>query len=852
MPRPPGWIDKVLNWLLPSHYSEEVAGDLHEAFYWRLETRGQGFANRMFLWEVIRASRFYLLKTQNNSSIMLFTNYFKTGLRFLLKTKTYSLINILGLAIGIAVAWMSVVYVVDEWSYDNHFSKVDRMYRIVAEFQYQGTDYIGGASYIMAEEYGKQIPAIESITRYKPWYLLLETGEGTVPFISHRVDKGIFDILDFTFIEGNSSAFTRPDVAVISKSAYDRISQSGEDVNELTIYTYSGEERRFQVVGVYKDLPSNSSVHPEVLFPIENYAKDNPDRLGTWFDINMNVLLTLRERSDPIEVGHLMTEILYQNEEFENAEVAMMVQPFSEIHTDEQIETGNGVLPRANTELVYLVLAIGLFCLVIAIINYGNFAINNYLIRLKEVGIRKIFGANRSKVFHQLTVETLISTVLATFVSLVLISFLAPIFSEYANKEYQLTDFFNASYLLIGLGILLLTTILTAFYPTIILSRQKIVGALKGRIVSGGKGLIGRTLMAFQFSLAVFLIIGMLVFGRQLELLVNFDKGLDMENVLQVGIPNPDNELLDRIKNELLTIPGIEKVTRVTGNNGTNYSDEDVEFLTAHNRIDEDYIPMMGIELVAGRNFDASRQTDITNAIIVNETFVKKAGLDDPVDQSVPFNYGDLDNPTIIGVVKDYYFENLKTQMEPLVLYISPQYAYGDFLIKASSDHYDFITEVEEIWMGAFSPFPFNYTSMNEVNRYQYELESQIRDLTNAGSLIAIFLACLGLMGIVGTNVRQRLKEVCIRKVNGASPSTILGIFLQRYVLFTALGFLIGLVTSFYILEDWLNQYIVRIELGWGISLIALGMVVIVALITIFSQLYKAMYLNPIHYLRDE
>ncbi len=849
--RPPKWADKWLEHILPIHLVDEVMGDLHEAYRWRLSEKGESYAKRMFIWEVFRSMRFFSQKSQNNNQLMLLGNYVKIGYRFLWKTRTYSSINIFGLAIGIAIAWLSSVYVVEELSFDRFHEKSGRTYRIVADLEHNGIHKIGGASYIMGEEFPKQIPAIESISRYKSWYVLLKTGEGTVPYVAHRADRDLFNILDFEFVSGGYSSFDNPDAVVISESVANRLGKESIP-EELELTTYNGATKRYQISGVYKDFPANSTIRPGILISIRHYANTNQHRLKTWFDINMNVVLTLMRDADAADVSALMTKILLQNGDFSGSNVELKLQPFTKIHTSSEYETGNGLRATANKELIYLVLIIGIFCLVISSINFANFSVSNYMTRMKEVAVRKILGSGRKRVFQQFIVEIFLSSSLALVLSLVIILIIAPLFSVYADKSYTVFTFLHWKYLVVGFVILYIVTLLSGFYPSIVLSGFDLVSAIKGKLRISSKGIFNRSLLVVQFALAVFLVTGMIVFERQLDLMLGFDPGYDDSGILYMEIPDPDEQKVDFVKSEMLAISGISAVTRFAGNNNTTYKAGETVFDTYHNRVDEHYIPILKLKLTAGRNFDPSRSSDIAEGVIVNESFIRRAGLKDPVGKRIPFKYGDLNNPVVIGIVKDYHFLDLTRQMEPMVLYMSPQYVYQHVLVKSEAHDIAFINQLDRTWRQVFDPFPFNYTQLSELNKRQYEWESQIKELTQYGAIIAIFLACMGLMGVVGTHVRQRLKEVSIRKVNGATPQLIFRLFLTRYVVFTLVGFMIGITGAFYLLGSWLDKYIVRIALGWEISLISLLIISVIAFVAILSQLYKPMYLNPVKYLRDE
>jgi putative ABC transport system permease protein len=846
--KPPKWAERILEWFLPDHLFDEIAGDLEEAFHWRVGTRGHQFARRMYYWEVLRSSPRYRFKTQNSSNTMLIKNYLKTGVRFLWKTRSYSSFNILGLSIGLAVAWLSAVYLTEELTYDRYHEKAPNIYRGVANFQHADQiHHLGGASYKMGEVYPKELPEIESFTRFKSWYVMIGTGEGFSVQVAHRADPGIFDLFTFNFISGTPFTTNSPDEVVLSKSMSEKLSNP----SEITLRTYDGAEIRYRVSGIFQDLPTNSTIRPDVLVSMDNYARFSEGRLDTWFDINMNVFYELNGKADPGMVEQKMTDILYRYEDFEEDQVQVRLQPLLDIHTSEEYESGNGLETIANNDLIYLVMVIGIFCFVISAINYANFSLSNYLVRLREVGVRKIFGARNGKVFQQFIVETLLSVVIAFGLAFVFLLVLAPIFSDYAEKNYQLITFFQPAFLLIGLTLVIIVALISGAYPAFILSRFRLIPALHGKLKRGGKSYLNRILIALQFGLAVFLITGMIIFGQQMERLTTHDPGFTTENILIFNIPNPDEQLVEQVHAEMEGIAGVQAVTRFSGNNRTSYKDGDVQFEPFHTRIDESYLDLLEIPLMEGRNFQADRSSD-KNAIIVNEAFVREAGLTNPVGKRIPFSYGALDNPEVIGVVKDYHFLDLTYDMAPLVLYTADVYRYHNFLIKAESKNIAFINQVDRLWRDAFDPYPFDYASLQSIMTRDYQVESQVYDLTRYGAIISILLACMGLLGTVGTHVRQRMKEVSIRKINGATPKGLFFLFVKRYFPLTIIGIISGIGLAYDILGKWLDRYTVRIEPGLGIAAVAMLLVLIIALMTMWSQLYRAIYVNPVNYLRDE
>lgn len=851
---PPLWALKLLHRICPDDLMEEVEGDLYEAFLWRRAEKGSFYAKRKYIWEVFRSFQLIKIKVNTqNSSIMLLQNYFKTGFRFLWKTRGYSALNILGLALGIAICWMAYIFVSDEYSYDSFYSKADRTHRIIATMAFgDKSNLFGGSSYIMGEEFPKQIPGIEYSSRYKSGFFLGKIDEEFVNQTTHYADKGFFEIFDVNFLIGSANNFDDPSAIVISENTAIRYGIPSDLSNDQLIMMVGNEETSFKITGIYRDFPTNTSIRPEILMPFITWSQANQRRTTVWFDINMNCFFTLAEGISAEQVGKQMTDILLQNDEFEG-DVALGLQPLTNIHLNPDLGTGNGINARGDNQMIVITAIIGAFCLLIACVNYANFAVGNYLVRIKEVALRKVFGAEKTGVFKQFVTEAFISASLALILSVGIIYLILPAFANYANKNYELSIIFSESILLGGLFILALSTLMAGIYPAFLLSRFQTVNGLKGKSKLGGKNLLSRSLVTLQFCIAVFLLVGMLTLNGQLNFLLNYDIGYSGENLVKVFRPMQDDQTRATFKNRLLGISGVENVSIASGFNGTDFhTDEGDRVIVGHARIDEDYLETMGMTLVAGRNFNSEIPTDLTKACIVNEAFVREQGMENPVGTTINFNYGDFDKPTIIGVVKDFNFESLHTPVEPLVLYMGGYLNPYDSYVKVSAMSQSLMEQIEAVHTDMFSPYPMNYSLVEDDIAKQYELEANIQKISRGGSLIAIILSCMGLMGFVGTQIRQKLKEVSIRKVVGAQSAQIFRLYLGKYLVLLAIGVVIGISVAYWLMHNWLSNYPEHISLGLGIISFSVLSVLAVAVLTIYSQLFRAMRLNPVKYLKEE
>lgn len=853
---PPKWALRLLQYVCPTDLVEEVEGDLYEAFQWRIAEKGHSYARRKYIFEVFRCLRYFRIKVQiQNNSVMLLQNYLKTGFRFLWKTKGYSALNIIGLATGIAVCWLSFIFVSDEYSYDRFYPNSGELYRITATIAFQdGEEYIAGSSYVMGEELPNQVPGIKAASRFKSGYALLKIGEETFGQNIRYADPALFDMFSIEFLVGNEGDFTSPNTTVIDESTAERLGITDIDGTQEIELTFGSKITRFQVTGIFKDFPVNSSLRPRIIVPF-NFWKTlvSENRLTTWFDINMNTFFQLEKSVSVAAVSEGMTKVLNDNNEDDEVEVSLGLQSLSNIHMNQELRTGNGVGARADGQLVTTVTIVGLLCLIIACLNYSNFAIGNYLSRLREVAVRKVFGAKKKFVFQQFVSETFISVFIAVLLSIAIMALIIPAFADFANKRYTLGTVFGPEFVTGGVILMILVTVLAGVYPALVISKYTILSSLNGRDKKGGKGVFAKALIVVQFAMAVFLITGMLTINKQLNYMINFDTGYNDVNIVTMTHPLSDQSEIIKFKNELKQISSIEAVTFSSSYNGTDLRlDDNSTIDVRHARVDVDYLSTLKIPIVDGRNFDINQPSDFSSKIIINQALVDKLGLVNPVGQRIPFDYGDVQNPVILGVVPNYHYESLHSSVEPMLMYISPEYVMQTHMIKVNKYDPAVIDQIEAVWKQNFAPNPFEFSMLEDDNNAAYELEASIRNISQAGALIAVVLSCLGLMGVVGTQVRRRLKEVSIRKVVGAAPNHIFALFSARFIGLVFIGFTIGLVLTYFFINAWLQEYTNRIDFSWDIGVLAVIITFAVAAITIISQLYKAMHLNPVTYLKEE
>ncbi len=852
---PPKWADRLLEWLCPASLLEEVQGDLHEAFHWRLKQRGPFLARWLFVMEAIRMSQPQTLQPIRmiKNYLLMHKNYLKTGWRFLKKHSLFSALNILGLAIGISFCWLAYLYANDEVSYDKHLHDHEKLFRIVIDYNPgPTTHYIGGSSHAMSVQFGDRIPEIDQVIRIKSGGGMIRQEAGVIRQSYLVADPSLIAALELSFVEGAAGAFDQPNDVIISEQLAGKLNLRGKAPGNVLTINNGNEDREFIIRGVYKDIPLNTSIRSHMIIAYAHREATAPSRrLTTWFDINMNTLIKLRDVRSKEQVEAKMTAMHIENEGDEE-ETFIRLQPISEIHLNPAYGHYNGIARGGNMEMIRLFVGIGLFCLLISMINYSNFNISLYINRAREVALRKVVGARRLGIFSQLITESFLSCFIAGVFALFALILILPFFSNFVGKAYNLSFLLNTQFVVGAVAILVVTALLSGMYPAFVLSRFSIIKSLKGeQRIKSGKW-ITQTLLAIQFVIASSLIAGVLTMKQQVKYLSNFDTKINYQDVLFLDyIPGSEDEI-KQFMTRLDQFPEVTGMAAISGYNGTRTADENLQFDVRHLRIDRDMISLLDIQLVAGRNFNDQLVSDRENGVIVNQAFLKKAGLTDPIGKTIPFKYGEFKNPVVIGVVEDYLFKSAKNVVEPLVIYLSEQYRLQSVYVRLHPNSNVDQEKFEAAWSEFFDPFPLEYRFLEDYYLAAFESENRMIQLVSLGCGVSIFLAAMGLLGIVGLQLSHRMKEISIRKVLGASTSNLYQVFSRKYLLIISIGLTGGLVISYYFIQGWLDNYPFHVEFGKSIIGWTVLCTISVAVTTTMGQVWRVVKANPVTYLRNE
>lgn len=795
-----------------------------------------------------------------------------------MKNKVYSILNILGLAISLACFILIALYVVDELSYDRFHEKAERIYRINSDITMGESQSLPFTSDMMGPTMKQDYPQVEEFVRIyaSNGSKLLRKGNEFIQEnrVAH-VDSTIFEVFSLPLIAGDpDTALKEPRSVVVSESAANKYFSSVDVLGE-TLETIQGNE--YKITGVMQDIPANSHFRFDFLFSMDNDIYG----FGNHISHNFHTYLLLREGTTAQEVEEKFNDYMDRyvmpvakqvlninsRKEFEEAgnKLEYSLFPITRIHlySDRVLE----LRPGGDIQYVYIFSAVALFILLIACINFMNLSTARSAGRAREVGIRKVLGSARKQLIQQFLSEAILMAALAMLLA-VGIAFLAiPAFNEIAAKTLSIQRIFQADILVFLLLLPFIVGLLAGSYPALFLSGFKPVSVLKGKLNLGAKGGTFRNvLVVFQFATSIILIIGTIVVYQQLDYIQNKNLGFNKEQVIIVNETHVLGKQAPAFKNEVLGMTGVQSGTLsgylpVSGSSRSDntFSKEAVmstesSFGMQQWKIDHDYIPTMGMEIVEGRNFSREFSTD-SSAIILNETAAKTFGPGDVVGEKIymvsDFETGELTEYEIIGVVSNFHFESLRENIGPLAFLLGNSTGHTSFKINAANIP-QVLTGIKDNWDNMATDLPFSYRFMDEAFDDMYRTEQRLGKIALIFSLLAILVACLGLFGLSTFVAEKRIKEIGIRKILGASVNGLVQLLSRDFLKLVIIAFAVATPIAWYVMNIWLQDFVYRIEISWLHFAVAGFLALFIALATVSYHAVKAAIMNPAKNLRSE
>lgn len=802
-------------------------------------------------------------------------NYFKIAWRNLLKKKVYSIINIVGLGIGMTCCVLIFMFVQDELSYDQYHVNKDRIYRVIdgESIEGQNPDYSsfwvwGNAPVGPALQL--DFPEIEKVVQFSGRAdILFTVGDVTqqedgILFM----DSTVFDVFSWDLIEGNpKTALVAPYSVVLTESAAKKYfgdqpalgkTMKGSDVAGRA----NGGD--YTVTGVVEDLPSNSHFKFEVLLSRITNIQSRPDVFESWGYVDTYTYFLVNDQFDRAAFEAKLPDFVKRRAGDANGEnYAVAIESLNDVYLHSVAERQPGELGSLSN--IYVFSVIGLFILSIAIINFMNLSTARSLERAKEVGIRKSIGADRKSLIYQFLGESLIIVLLSAAVAVVLMAIALPLMNDLTGKIFALQSVINWQTLPFIISLIILVGLLAGSYPALVLSSFRPVAILKGINKSDQKGVnLRKGLVVFQFSLSIALIAGTIIVYNQMNLLLNKDMGFDKEQMVIADF-NYDGSVTNvssSLKSELESKSDILSVAfsrSVPGshfpNAGTNIEGSDGEMINKGQPIFEvgiDFIDHFGLELAAGRSYSRDYPSDSTSAMVLNESAARQYGYSNP-EEIIGKKFDQWGRSgTVIGVVKDFNYTSLHQAVEPLTLPFAA-FASRYMSVKVKTENLpQTLAEIESVWKELVPQRPFIYSFLDEDFNAQYESDFRFRKIFTTFSVLAIFIACLGLLGLATYTAEQRTKEIGVRKVLGANTGSIVALLSKDFIKLVLVAIVIATPVAWYGMNKWLEGFAYQSQVHWWVFLIAGILAVVVALVTISFQSIKAASMNPVKSLKSE
>jgi ABC-type antimicrobial peptide transport system permease subunit len=793
----------------------------------------------------------------------MFKSYLKIAGRNLLKNKLYSGINIFGLSIGLACCLAIGMYIYDEFSYDRFHPRSTDIYRVIEHQNILGTDYdLAVTPGKLGPSLKNDFPQVEQTCRLGKASGFFQQGEMVAePDNIYVVDNSFFTLFNFPLVLGDTrKVLLEPgEIVITERLAADFFGKNWRYSGNLLGQTLRfNDETSFVLAGIAKDPPTNSHIQFDVLLSFE-YETQKHARRTEWQNNNYHTYLLLNSRADAVAFSRELDKYILRFSP--KSIVRLSLQPLRSIYlySDFAFHTNWGKMSNILYTRVFL--AVGVIVLLIAVFNFINLSTARAIQRAREVGVRKVIGALRLQLVIQFLCESLLMTLLSVGISLLLLLLFLPVLNNISGKSLSI-PFNSSSFVLSILAFTIVIGVTAGIYPAFYLSRFRPVKVLKGIFDAGTGQIFRHTLVVSQFALSIILIIGAMVIYRQLTFMQNKDLGFDKSQLISVRMNNELQQKAALLKHDLQLQSGIEVVT-VSSNNliDVNNSTYDIDwegqkaddnFLMSMMNVDHNFISATRMQLIAGKNFRPAITSDTSTNFLVNETAVRRMGWTPEQALGKRFRLWNY-NGMIIGVVKDFHFHPLMQTIDPILFYYAPRESYSWLWVKTKpSRTAEAIAALGRLYKKYEPRTAMQYEFVDEGLANQYRNEQKTGRIVLYFSILAIVVSCLGLFGLSTYTIGQRIKEIGIRKVLGASAGSIIALLSRDFLKLVLIAILIASPIAWYATHLWLEDFAYKINVGWWVFLVSASTVIIAALATISFQSMRAALLNPVKNLRTE
>jgi putative ABC transport system permease protein len=832
----------------------------------------------------LRHTQKQVLLSENKTARLMFRNYVTIAFRNLKKHRFFSMINVIGLAIGIASCLVITLYILQELSFDTHFANASRIYRVDSEILFNGNHHnLAVMPAPAAAAFQNDFPEVEASANFRQWgwRRVKRTTDNFKEQYTVYGSNGIFKVFSLPLLKGNAeNALAEPNTLVMSRSKAQQYFPNEDALGQTLIID---NKDYYKVTGVFDDFPATTHFKFDFIFSMEGLEESKADN---WLSNNFNTYILLREGATPKDLEAKFPKMV---ETYVGPQVKAVFGP--DFTMDKFAASGNKLVYRlmplldihlhsdltaefsANGDITYVYLfgAIAFFILAIACINFMNLSTARSANRAKEVGVRKALGSLRSHLVRQFLMESVLLSAFSFIVAIVLAYIVLPGFNVLAQRTLTI-PFGDPRFIAVLVVAALIIGVLAGLYPSLFLSAFKPVNVLKGKLSLGMKsGVVRSSLVVFQFMISIFLVVGTITVQKQLDYIQNKKLGFKKNQVIILHNAELLEHKHEAMKNELLKNPAITNVSASGyipisgwGRNNTTFwpqgsqpSQENMismEYWT----VDHDYVPTLGMTIKLGRNFSKDFPSDST-AIILNQEAVKRFGFKDPIGEKVTtfsFVNGVLDKEktltyTIVGVVENFHFESLKQNITPLCLQLGES-GWSMPIRFSSTETKDVLAHIEQSWKTIVPGQPFEYTFLDAAFGKMYSSEQQLGQVFAIFAGLAIIIACLGLFALTAFTAEQRTKEIGIRKVLGASVGSIVVLLSKEFGKLIVIAFTLAAPLSWFAVNSWLKNYTYKTEIGVVVYILAGVAAFMVAWLTMGYQSVKAARGNPVAALRSE
>lgn len=861
---------KLLQLFCDPEILEDVEGDLNELFERRIQNNPKKATIGAWL-DVIKLFRPGIIKDfpvfENSNSISMLKNYFKAAWRNMLKHKSFSTINLMSLAIGIAACMVIYLFIQDEKSFDSFHTKKDELYRLceIQSFPGTNTQHVALTMPGMGPTLYKEFPEVLDFTRF--WTFgeqLVEVGEQKV--MTEKlvgVDSSFFRLFDFPIIHGEKNRMIyEKSHAVITESLARKVFGKVDVIGE----EFEVDGDRWTINAVIEDIPENA--HLQFEMAVWTYSvKDDIKSFDSEFRGNyMNTYLLLTSSADTEDMRSRFPDFLRRatgNEDVDDI-YKLYLQPFADVHlTSSGIEHDYNNYRKFNGEYLDVFVLIGLLILIIAAVNFTNLTTARAANRAKEVGVRKSIGAFKSQLVYQFMFESIMLAFISLFIAVGLALLFLPFLNHLIDRQLSFGIFLDP----ILFGVITLTVLglglIAGLYPSFYLSSFEPVVVLKGINVSEKKSYLRSALVVVQFSLALAMIVSTLVVTQQLMFIKSKDIGFEKDHIMLISMNDEANDKYDQLKTALLkesNILGVAGSGQRLGNNFHQWGfkakmDSGIVNITPSNvLVDYDYLDVYGIKLVAGRDFSKAYAADDGLSFIINESFAKELGFEDPIGRKVGHDFYPNDSlGTIIGVTEDFHFNSLHHKVNTLSMVIHSDWNFNEISVKINGANVaQSIADVERVYNAFVSKYPLRYEFLDDHISELYKADDQMGSVVSIMAVLSIFIGCMGLFGLASIAIKRRIKEIGIRKVMGASMNQLMILLSKSFAIMIVIAFVMATPLTYLFLTRWLENFAYRVAINPVVFVIGIVLALSIAMLTISFHVIKAVYANPVKSLQYE